>query len=93
MFPLGSANWNNGSNAGVFYRNWNNYRSNDNDNYGFRACDYFPRPDIAEGEYWKHRDGGILRSGEICKAWRSSTERGRPPCLNATAIFTSKSVP
>ena len=38
--PIGSANWNNGSNAGVFYRNWNNVRSNDNNNVGFRAADY-----------------------------------------------------
>lgn len=55
--PIGSANWNNGSNAGVFYRNWNNVRSNDNNNVGFRAADYGAfRPDIAASEHWRHRD-------------------------------------
>jgi hypothetical protein len=36
-----AGNWNNAANAGVFYRNWNNNRSNDNNNNGFRAGDYF----------------------------------------------------
>ncbi len=40
LFPLASGNWNNAGNAGVFYRNWNNNRSNDNNNVGFRAADY-----------------------------------------------------
>lgn len=31
-------NWNNGSNAGVFYSNGNNGRSNVNTNIGFRAA-------------------------------------------------------
>lgn len=33
-------NWNNGSEAGVWARNWNNWRSNSNNNSGFRAADY-----------------------------------------------------
>ena len=41
-------NWNNGSNAGVFYLNGNNSRSNANTNIGFRAAlalfVYFLRP-------------------------------------------------
>lgn len=40
LFPLASGIWNNAGNAGVFYRNWNNNRSNDNNNVGFRAADY-----------------------------------------------------
>ena len=40
LFPIASGNWTDGTNAGVFYRNWNNYRSNDNNNVGFRAGDY-----------------------------------------------------
>lgn len=40
LFPFASGYWNNGSKAGVFYRNWNNNRSNDNNNVGFRASDY-----------------------------------------------------
>ena len=31
------ANWNNGSNAGVWASNWNNTRTNSNNNVGFRA--------------------------------------------------------
>lgn len=31
------ANWSNGSNAGVWAANWNNARTNSNDNVGFRA--------------------------------------------------------
>jgi hypothetical protein len=39
LFPIASGNWNNAAKAGVFYRNWNNNRSNDNNNIGFRASD------------------------------------------------------
>jgi len=35
-----AGNWNESANAGVFYRNLNNNRSNDNNNNGFRAADY-----------------------------------------------------
>ncbi|MCC8049619.1 MAG: hypothetical protein LIP10_03035 [Clostridiales bacterium] len=31
-------NWNNGTNAGVFYLNGNNARSNSNTNIGFRSA-------------------------------------------------------
>lgn len=34
---IGGGNWNNSSQAGVFARNWNNNRTNSNDNVGFRA--------------------------------------------------------
>jgi len=34
----GDGNWNNGSNAGVFYMNGNNSRSNSNTNIGFRSA-------------------------------------------------------
>ena len=40
LSPLASGSWNNAGGAGVFYRNWNNNRSNDNNNVGFRAADY-----------------------------------------------------
>lgn len=43
-----AGNWNESANAGVFYRNLNNNRSNDNNNNGFRAADYFSNPDISE---------------------------------------------
>lgn len=40
MFPIVGGNWSNAANAGVFYRNLNNNRTNDNTNYGARAVDY-----------------------------------------------------
>lgn len=40
MFVLCGGNWSNGSGAGVFYRNWNNYRSNSGYSGGFRAAAY-----------------------------------------------------
>lgn len=33
-----AGNYNDGSNAGVWYRNGNNNWTNDNNNYGFRAA-------------------------------------------------------
>ena len=43
-----SGNWSNAAKTGVFYRNLNNYRSNDNNNAGFRVADYISNPDISE---------------------------------------------
>lgn len=40
MFPHVGGNWNNNANAGLFYRNFNNNRSNANNNYGCRGSDY-----------------------------------------------------
>jgi len=36
--PYRGGNWNNGSDAGVFYLNLNNPRTNSNSNLGFRAA-------------------------------------------------------
>ena len=46
FFPIASGNWNDAAKAGVFYRNWNNNRSNDNNNIGFRAADYLADSDL-----------------------------------------------
>lgn len=62
-----SGNWNNAANAGVFYRNWNNNRSNDNNNAGFRAADYVSIPDIPKWEYRRHRELSVPPFGEISK--------------------------
>ena len=43
MAMLSSSNWNNSSNAGVFYRNLNNNRTNSNNNIGFRSDSDSPR--------------------------------------------------
>ena len=47
MFSVACGNWNNSANAGVFNRNFNNNRSNSNNNYGFRASDYIFKPQIS----------------------------------------------
>lgn len=36
--PICGGNWNNGANAGAFYVNLNNPRSNSNGNIGFRSA-------------------------------------------------------
>lgn len=48
MFSVACGNWNNSANAGVFNRNFNNNRSNSNNNYGFRASDYIFKPKISQ---------------------------------------------
>lgn len=51
---ISCANWNNSSNAGVWYVNWNNTRSNSNNNVGGRSdYDFSSRP----AGKWNHRDG------------------------------------
>lgn len=42
MCPIASGNWNNESNAGVWYVNCNNSRTTTNTNNGFRAADSTP---------------------------------------------------
>ncbi|MCK2095651.1 hypothetical protein [Thauera aromatica] len=63
-----AGNWNNAANAGAFYRNWNNNRSNASNNNGFRAADYVSNPDILQWEDWRHRERAVPLFGEICKA-------------------------
>lgn len=65
LFPLASGDWNNGSKAGVFYRNWNNNRSNDNNNVGFRASDYAACPTFCHGNTG---DIGIAPSCVLAKS-------------------------
>jgi len=66
---LASGNWNNAANAGVFYRNWNNNRSNDNNNIGFRASDYFAKFLTILIEYTG--DIGIYASCTVAKSARN----------------------
>ena len=48
MFSVTCGNWNNSANAGVFNRNFNNNRTNDNNNASFRASDYSSIPKISQ---------------------------------------------
>lgn len=67
LFPIAAGNWNNGANAGVFYRNWNNHRSNDNNNVGFRASDYVACLTFCHGNTG---DIGIIPSCVLAKSAR-----------------------
>lgn len=69
LFPIASGNWNNGSKAGVFHRNWNNNRSNDNNNVGFRAADF-----VACLTFWLGNTGdiGLDLSCNMAKSARRS---------------------
>lgn len=40
LFPLASGDWNGAASAGVFYRNWYNFRSYSSTVFGFRAAAY-----------------------------------------------------
>jgi len=65
LFPMASGNWNNGTKAGVFHRNWNNNRSNDNNNVGFRASDYDACLTFCHGN---PGDIGIVPSCDMAKS-------------------------
>lgn len=58
---LSGANWNNTSNAGVWAGNWNNNRTNANNNTGFRS-DCMPRT--------QQCDGGV--EGDDFRPWAKS---------------------
>lgn len=62
MALIVSANWNNGSNAGIWARNWNNTRGNSNWNVGCRADSALPRS--------RHWHGGA--EGEDFRPWAKS---------------------
>lgn len=74
MALIVGANWNNGSNAGVWARNWNNNRTNSNTNAGFRADSALPRS--------LNRQGGA--EGDAFRPWAKSlcrtllSRRGSP---------------
>jgi hypothetical protein len=62
LCAISGGNWNNSSNAGVWNCNWNNARTNSNDNVGFRADSAPPR-----SRHWQGggEGGGFRPSGEI----------------------------
>jgi hypothetical protein len=60
MCPIVGANWNNGSNAGVWALNLNNVRTNTNTNVGGRADSASPHAAQADGgakggAFWRLR--------------------------------------
>lgn len=79
MCVHGSGNWNNASAAGVFNRNWNNNRSNANNNSGFRASVPDSVSILTSRNGNTGNKGSILSGqlGEIRKAGRLSIPSGR----------------
>lgn len=61
-------NWSNASNAGVFNRNFNNNRSNDNNNCSFRSVDYDSKPDII-----RTGDIGVTFPASLAKSAKEAT--------------------
>lgn len=66
MCLLACGNWNNESNAGVWYTNWNNDRDNSNNNVGFRA-------DCGSNLKLLDEDSGVI--GICCPALGEIKER------------------
>jgi len=52
---ISGGNWNNGTIAGVWAANLNNYRTNSNNNVGFRSDSGFPS-NSQQRKQWSHRD-------------------------------------
>lgn len=65
MVPIRGGNWNNGANAGVFYLNLNNARSNSNTNIGAR-----PDSDSPRSQQWHGgtKGGVFLRAARPAKS-------------------------
>lgn len=75
MCPIVSANWNNGSNAGVWALNLNNVRTNANNNVGGRADSVLPRN--------RKRHGGT-KGGVF---WRTGKPGAKSVCMCHSGRF------
>lgn len=67
---ISGANWDNGSNAGAWASNWNNNRTNSNNNVGLRA-DSIP-PETRQRETGNEGDGFLLLAKSLCAPGFSS---------------------
>lgn len=78
MCPIVSANWNNGSNAGVWALNLNNVRANANNNVGGRADSDSPRSlhwqGGAKGDAFRRVAKATAKSEAECHSGRSFLE-------------------
>ena len=75
--PMACGNWNESADAGLGYRNFNNNRSNDNNNCSFRASDYSSNLT----NVIKNGDIGITFPAELAKSAEGATE------LNLHSIY------
>ena len=82
MAPYSSGNWNNSSNAGVWYVNLNNNRTNSNNNIGFRSDSDSPRT--------KQLDGGT--KGDIFQQGTAKSVFHRLSSRMATSHFESQAM-
>lgn len=83
--PNCGGNWNNGANAGVFYVNLNNHRSNSNSNIGFRSA-LFSKPEA--GYSWNA--GQCMRVKEPVSAPIFGEKRQRMSVCAAVCVETNK---
>lgn len=78
LCPISSANWNNGSMAGVWYLNLNNVRANSNNNIGFRSDFEPPRTSPCIETTVEQREtfsGSFLRNRSVIPFLVGLTER------------------
>lgn len=75
MAPISGGNWNNSSNAGVWYMNLNNNRTNSNNNIGFRSDSVSPRT--------RQRDGGT--KGDVFRRFGAKSAVRHLPSMSATS--------
>lgn len=71
MAPLSSGNWNNSSNAGGWYLNLNNNRTNSNNNIGFRSDSDSPRTRQLDGG----TKGGVFLQVIAKSVWHRISSR------------------
>ena len=76
MCPIVSANWNNGSNAGVWALNLNNVRGNANNNVGGRADSGLASQPVRVGWLQGRRVLASRQRGAKWVAWRASGRAG-----------------
>lgn len=89
LCPIAGGNWNNGSTAGAWAVNWNNARSNSNDNVGFRADSALPRtPDRGDGG--AEGDAFLPWAKSWCPALSSSSGLYRSECQRLQRVAAMK---
>jgi hypothetical protein len=83
MAPLSSGNWNNSSNAGGWYLNLNNNRTNSNNNIGFRSDSDSPRTRQLDGG----TKGGVFLQGIAKSVWHRISSRLAKSYLESQALI------
>jgi hypothetical protein len=82
MAPLSSGNWNNSSNAGGWYLNLNNNRTNSNNNIGFRSDSDSPRTRKLDGG----TKGGVFLQAIAKSVWHHISSRLATSLLESQVV-------